>query len=156
MEPADPTNAPELTEKDVQHLRWLAYGDYVLAALSFLCGAVFFILIPMGIAQLFGAIELPAAEEPPEVLGAKFIGAGFWITLIAWGLGAALIASARFLRARRRRLFCIVVGVIAATGYGPCGPVIGLCTVLVLMRPSVLAAFDRKTSAGPSVAPLSF
>lgn len=141
----------ELTKRDLDHLRMLAIGHYVLAAFSFVFGTVFIGLIPIGVALLEGVLEDP--ETPPE-LGWLYIGLGAFAWLACWVYGALAIAAGRSLRARRRWTFCIVMAAMSFTGFQPVGPALAVLTIVVLIRPAVRAAFERK--GGSSSTPVRF
>ena len=59
-----------------------------------------------------------------------------------------MILAGRFLAARRRHLFCIVIAGIACM-FMPMGTVLGIFTIIVLMRPSVKELFTESAARAP-------
>jgi hypothetical protein len=65
-----------------------------------------------------------------------------------WALGAALIAAGRSIDLRKRHTLCLIVAG-AACLFQPIGLVLGIFTFIVLLRPSVQAAFKPVWEAPP-------
>ena len=128
--------------QDEEHLRLLSIFHYVAGAIS-----AFFSLIFIG-HLVFGLVIL----TPPGGLSSKgvpppgFLG---WFILIlplafiitGWCLAALMIAAGRCLARRRRYLFCMVVAAIECI-LMPYGTVLGVFTLIVLMRDSVKRLFS--------------
>ena len=68
------------------------------------------------------------------IFAATFIGIG-------WAFAGCLIAAGRFLTRRKHRLFCLVIGGVECI-FMPFGTVLGVFTIIVLMRESVVLAFE--------------
>ncbi len=141
----------ELTKRDLEHLRLLSIGHYLMAALSIVFGLLFVatILIGIGIGQ--GVLADP--ETPPAV-GWVYVAVGAIALLACWAYGAAMVVAGRQLRARRRWTYVIVMAAITFTGFQPIGPLLAVFTILVLMRPGVRATFERK--GGSTSTPVRF
>ena len=133
--------ANELTNEDIQHLRWLAIGHYVLGGLTVLCGFFPFIHLTVGIGLLTGQM---GADDPgqPELVGAMFVGIATLMIAMFWISAGLTIYAGRCLVARRRRTLCFVVAVLSCVFLQPIGLVLGIFSIIVLNRPSVKAAFD--------------
>ena len=90
-------------------------------------------------------------NEPPASFGYFVIGIGSFAVLAGWTMGALLIYSGRCLARRKRRVFSMVVAGISCLQV-PFGTVLGVFTLIVLQRPSVLA-FYAAAAAGPKPTP---
>ena len=139
---------PQQTRKDIEHLRQLAIFHFVAAGLAFL-GICFICLHYMIFRTVFADPSLFANTKggpPPEQLFAIF--KIFYIVAVVWfvlsGLGNVL--SAIYLRQRRNRTFSMVVAGFNCL-YMPLGTVLGVFTLVVLSRDSVVAIYDSKPPA---------
>lgn len=56
----------------------------------------------------------------------------------------------------RRRTSCVVTAVVGCVFFQPIGLVLGVLTILVLMRPSVVAAFERNAPGAAAPGPVRF
>jgi hypothetical protein len=69
---------------------------------------------------------------------------------VAWTMAALLVVAGRNIAARRRRTFCLVVAGIVAILCMPFGTILGVLTLVVLLRPSVRAAFEGQVATESS------
>jgi len=145
-----PPMAP-LGVQDSQHLRLLSIFHYVVAGLMGLFSLIFVLYIVMGIAMLNGALPMTSGGQPssPEemrlggwvmlLLGVFIVGAGLSVAaLVVWG--------GRLLAQRRRHTTCLVIAALSCL-FTPVGTVLGVFTLVVLLRPQVKQAFDAATAA---------
>ena len=65
----------------------------------------------------------------------------------AVGYALSLFLAARYLAARRRHMFCVVVAAISCA-FSPLGTVLGVFTLIVLYRPSVREQFSSRAAEG--------
>jgi hypothetical protein len=129
--------------QDQEHLRLLAIFHYVVGAAAILFSSLFLIHVGMGIFFLVAPESMAGSEgPPPPFVGWLFLAIGGALVLGGWTLGACLIAAGRSLARRRRYLFCLVMAAIACM-LVPLGTVLGVFTIIVLMRPSVREMFGR-------------
>ena len=137
--------------QDEQHLDLLAVFHYVVGALaavfSFL--PVFHLLIGLGLAT--GHLE-----DNVDPIAQKI---GFLFSIFAGGLILAglvfsvlVISAGRFLSQRRRYTFCLAMAGVMCI-FMPFGTVLGVFTILVLMRDSVRARFGVESSAAAGFDP---
>jgi hypothetical protein len=132
-----------LTPRDAEQLRMLVIGYYVVAVIQTVMGC-------MGILQLgFGALILsgPDAAAPkggpnPVWMGWLFVAMAAFVMFVSWSLAVLLVVGARKLARRRGYLFCMVVAFFVAILNVPLGTALGACTLILLLRPSVKAAFE--------------
>lgn len=127
-------------DPDREHLKILSICHYVVGGLMalFACLPVFH--FGFGLFMMFSPVK------PEEVVPLRFAGgmvsliAG-GVILVGWALAGCVIAAGRFLQQRRRYSFCLVVAALEAAMCQPLGTVLGIFTIVVLMRPSVKALF---------------
>ncbi len=127
--------------QDAEQLHLLSIFHFVLAGI---CAV--FALFPLAY-MVFGAAlaggglfpdrpgELPAAFAGCFVMG---VGAVILLTLVAYA--GALFLAGRYLRERRRHMFCVIVAALSCA-FQPIGTVLGVFTLIVLYRPAVKAMF---------------
>jgi len=129
-----------LTYSDLQHLQLLSIFHYIVGGMSILCGCFPFIHVGMGIAMLSGAFDQAGQGGPPRELGWLFIAIGGAIILVLWTYGILVVVCGRKLSTRRNYWFCFVMACIECLEV-PFGTVLGVFTIIVLLRPSVKARF---------------
>ena len=134
-------NTPSLREPnraDADHLKLLSVFHFVGAGLALL--GILFLIAHFA---MFHALmdhpklwENPTQSPPPQEFFAIFQ----WFYLVAavvlLGYGILNLASGLFLRARKHRTFSIVVAGFNCV-HVPLGTVLGVFTIIVLMRDSV-------------------
>lgn len=134
-----------LTAQDEEHLRILTILHYVMAGLMTLFACFPIIHLTMGAALVFAPAAFPdskTGEGPPAFIGWFFMAfAAAWI-VAGLSMVACIIAAARCLAQRRRRVFCMVVAGLMSAMCVPLGTALGIFTIIVLARPSVTQAFD--------------
>jgi hypothetical protein len=131
---------------DVQHLRLLVIGHYIGAAITALFACFPLIHFTIGLFFLLHPPQLPEGEQfPSEMVGLIFALMGGAFVLVGWTLAACIFAAGRSIAARKRHTFCIVVAGINCAFF-PLGTLLGVFTILVLLRPSVKAMFSQQTA----------
>jgi hypothetical protein len=127
------------SNQDLDHLRLLSIFHYVVAGVIALFSLFPVIHLAMGLFILFGGF---ADEEPvpARLIGALFV--AFPLVIIACGMTLAICVAlaGRYLARRRKYLFCMVVAGIECM-FMPFGTVLGVFTIIVLMRDSVKTRF---------------
>lgn len=137
-----------LSAQDADHLRLLSIFHYVVAGITALFSLFPLIHLVMGLAMVTGHLPMESEQgnEPfdPRLFGWFFV--AFAGAFIAAGLTLAgfMAYAGRCLVQRRRHVLCMVVAGISCC-FMPFGTVLGVFTLIVLLRPSVKAAFG----AGP-------
>jgi len=131
--------------QDAEHLRLLSIFHYVVAGMQALFATFPILHFLVGAAIVFapGQLGAPNRSGPPVALMGCFfmLFAGAWM-LTGWTLAVCLIVSAKSLKQRKRHLFCIIIAGVEAAMCMPFGTVLGVFTIIVLMRPSVKLLFD--------------
>ena len=127
-----------LDARDDAHLRYLTIAHYALAALTSVCA-----LLPggsccLGLVLMTGVTREPDAAEGGVVLAVTSVFALAF--LVAY---CALLVLQGYLLARRQAYAaCIALAVLTCLN-SPFGTVLGVLTLLVLMREPVKASFGR-------------
>jgi uncharacterized Tic20 family protein len=129
--------------QDEQYLNLLSIFHYVVAGLTALFSCFFLIHIAIGIAMLCGAFE--GKDSPPRFIGLFFIIFPTLFIMAAWILAGFMIAAGRKLRQRKSRTFCLVVAGIECISM-PFGTILGVFTIVLLMKDSVKAIFEAQKS----------
>ncbi|NYZ63657.1 hypothetical protein [Luteimonas deserti] len=128
------------TVRDADHLQLLVIFHYLSAALTGALALFPVLHLVVGLGLLGG--WLSPADADARMVGALFV--TFAAAMIAAGLAfAGLLAwTGRNLARRRRPLACMIVAGVACAAF-PLGTALGVCTLVVLVRPSVKTLFER-------------
>ena len=140
--------------QDLEHLRLLSIFHYVVAGLTalFACFPVFYLIF--GLVML---IAPPTANGPhghaSDIVVMRFMGAAFVIVallaiLAGWSLAVCVLFAGQFLGRHRHYTFCLVIAALLCI-ITPFGTVLGVFTIIVLMRPSVKLLFAPQGVAPP-------
>lgn len=122
-------------KEDEQYLKLLSVFHYVVGGLAACFACIPLIHLSIGIAMLVGAID-----DAPEFVGALLVLIAMFAMLIGWTLAVFIIIAGRCLAKRKRYMFCLVMAAISCI-FMPFGTVLGVFTIIVLMRPSVKELF---------------
>ena len=127
---------------DHEHLRLLRFGFLVTGWFNAAMALFPLIHITLGILLLSGVFpQSGKANEPePRFIGLFFLIIGCTLSTIFATLGILKLVAARRIRERRSKLLIMVVAGISCLEI-PYGTALGVCTFLVLQRPSVDAMF---------------
>jgi hypothetical protein len=132
------------SEQDNEHLRLLSLFHYVVGGLMALFSLFPIIHVGIGIFMMThpGRFNQGAPSPfPVEWLGVLFAAVGAFVILCGWTLAGLTLFSGRCLARRKHRLFCTVVAGLNCMVV-PIGTVLGVFTLLVLLRPSVKTLFS--------------
>ena len=138
--------APVFSAQDADHLRMLSIAHYVVGGLIALFSLIFILHIVLGISALTGHLPMNSGGQPSSPAEQRLFGWMFTIIgcLIVFGgvtLGAFVAYAGRCLARRRRYLLCLIVAGLACL-FAPVGTVLGVFTLIILLRPQVKAAFE--------------
>jgi hypothetical protein len=127
---------------DDQHIKLLAIFYYVAAGLS-LFGACFgLVYVGIGAAMLGAPVETAPGEPSVGAVGGVMIGVGALVLGLSFLSGLLQFLTARYLGQRTHRIFCLVIAGINCLSV-PLGTILGIFTIVVLVRPSVIAQFAQ-------------
>jgi len=127
--------------RDEQYLKLLSVFHYVVGGLAAFFACIPIIHLSIGIAILVGAID-----DAPGFAGVLLVMIAMVAILIGWTLAVCIIVAGRCLAKRKRYMFCLVMAAISCI-FMPFGTVLGVFTIIVLMRPSVEELFESNKSA---------
>lgn len=121
--------------KDEEYLKLLSIFHYVVGGLAGLFACLPLIHFCIGVAILVGAID-----GAPTFVGLLLVFVATLVILGGWTLAMCLIIAGRKLARRKNYMFCLVMAAISCI-FMPFGTVLGVFTIIVLMRPSVKELF---------------
>ena len=153
--PTSTPYAPPMVNRDLEHLKVLSICWYVIAGLNLLGGCFMTLYIALG-AMIVNTppprgttATGPAAGPPPEAVGWFVMGLGGCLMLFTLATAALSFFTARGLANQRGRMFCMIIAGITCLSV-PLGTVLGVFTLLVLSRPTVMQMFARNSGATQS------
>jgi len=131
---------------DDEHLKILSAAYLVSGIMTGLFSLMGLFYAGMGLMMstlISSAARTHARPEdlPPEFMGVFFAIFGGVLFLLFISLAIAKLKAASYLKQRRARTFCMVVAGITCFGI-PYGTCLGVCTFIVLGRPSVAELFQ--------------
>ncbi len=124
--------------QDEQHVNLLAIFHYVAGGLTALFSCIPLVYVAIGIAIVSGAFD--GEHAPPRAFGWFFVLFPAVFILGGWTLAGLIIAAGRKLQRRVSRTFCLVVAGVECIVM-PFGTVLGVFTIVVLMKDSVQKLF---------------
>ena len=137
--------------EDAKHLDLLAVFHYVVGGFTALFACFPLIHVAVGLAMLSGRLGGP--NPPPPLLGWLLFIMGSLFVLCGWALALAILVAGRKLQTRKSRTYCLVVGALECM-LMPLGTVLGVFTLIILMKDSAKALFIENGSAAiPPPAP---
>ena len=138
--------------QDLEHLRLLAIFHYVVAAMAALFACLPLIHLTIGLVLIFapetmqnGHPNHPNDAQMMRLVGSIFVAVASVIILMGWAFATCIFIAGRNLAKRRRYMFCLVMAAITCM-FMPFGTVLGVFTLIVLMRPSVKPLFEGQTA----------
>lgn len=144
-----PPLADPVERKDAEHLDLLAIFHFVIAGFAVL-GLLVLLLHFIVVDQVFNNPELwkDAKGGPPPQM---FMGIFMWFYvlggIIVTAFGVANVLSGLFLKRRTHRTFSLVVAGLNCI-HVPLGTVLGVFTIIVLLRDSVARRYALASPAG--------
>lgn len=127
-------------DKDLQYLRILSIFYYVIAGLIALISCLALIYLLLGV-MFVAAPPTGSGPPPPPALGWIFIVLSIGVLLLGWSWAAALVVAGWFLGRCRHYTYCLVMG-CSALLYIPLGTVLGVFTIILLIRPEMKRLFE--------------
>ena len=134
------------TNQDTEHLKLLSVFHYVLGGLLGCCACFPIIHLAIGILLLTappGFHGQKNDEAATALVGVMFTVIPAAMILLGWATAICVLVAGRFLARRVHYTFCLVVAAILCT-FMPLGTVLGVLTIIVLLRPSVKALFEEQ------------
>ncbi|MCL1525447.1 hypothetical protein [Xanthomonas nasturtii] len=151
---APPLTPPALASAiadDVQHLKLLSIFHYVLAGITGLFSLFPLIHLFMWLAIVTGQLPMQgsngeAAPDELRLFGWFFVVFAAALILCGLMLAGFMAYAGRCIAQRRRHLLCLIVAGISCS-FMPFGTVLGVFTLVTLLRPQVKALFGAGTPA---------
>jgi hypothetical protein len=135
------------------HVRLLSTFHFVLAGLAVVGSFFPALYVAMGWALLAGTFPgHSGATPPPPQLGWVFVGIGVVLMLAGFAYAALLLLAGRFLARRRHWTACVVIAAISCAFF-PFGTVLGVLTIVTLVKPEVKLAFEGARPPAPPPPP---
>jgi hypothetical protein len=127
--------------QDQENLELLSIFHYIIGGMAALFS--FFPIIYLILGTLF--IVAPwriqgSGNPPPTFLGWIFIVLGGSIMIVGFAFAVCVILAGRYINKRRHYIFCLVIASLNCL-FMPFGTILGVFTIVILMRPSVKELF---------------
>jgi len=130
--------------QDEQHLHLLSIFHYVVGGLTALFSCIPFLHLGIGIAILSGAFE--TTNGPPQFIAWFLIIFPALFIIAGWTLAGLIIIAGTKLKNRSSWTYCLVIAGLECIVM-PFGTVLGVFTLVVLLKDSVQNLFsDKKKS----------
>lgn len=126
--------------QDEQHLNLLSIFHYVVGGLTALFSCIPFLHLALGIAMVSGVFE--NGDAPPQCIGWLLIIFPSLFIILGWTLAVFIIITGKKLRKRVSRTFCLVIAALECIVM-PFGTVLGVFTIIILMKDSVQKLFSN-------------
>lgn len=129
-------------DQDQEHLRLLSIFHYVVGGLAALFACFPLIHLGVGIMLIVAPDGMSGGNggPPPAFIGWFFVLVAGAFMLFGWTFAVLLICAGRFLAGRKHYTFCLVIAALSCM-FMPFGTVLGVFTIIVLLRPSVKELF---------------
>jgi len=138
-------------DQDLEHLKILSIFHYVVGGLSALFACLPIIHLVVGIIFITTSSSPGAnTNAPPAFIGWIFVCIAGAIILAGWTSAVCVVLAGRFLSRQTHYTFCLVVGAVECLFF-PFGTVLGVFTIVVLMRESVKEIFEKNRAPAPSI-----
>ena len=126
---------------NLEHVRLLAIFHYVLAGITALFACCPLIHVTVGIVMAFFPEKFAShGQQPPAFMGWFFIVIGGMFILAGWALAVCILFAGKFLSRKIHYHYCLVIACIECA-FAPFGVILGVFSIIILMRPSVKALF---------------
>lgn len=128
---------------DSEHLQLLSILHYVMAGFAALGSCIPLLYFVIGLAMLGGSTLANNREDTAglAITGGIFTVIAIVIFLIIFVQALAMFLAGRWLGAARNRMFCFINACLLCL-HAPFGTALGIFTIIVLSRPSVVARFE--------------
>ena len=136
---------------DLEQLKLLAIFHYVAAGMAALVACIPIMHFVMGLALATGALGDSDPGTRPVGFGIMAFAAFFIVS--GWTFAALVAFAGRSLQTRRRYTYCLVMAGIECI-FMPVGTVLGVFTIIVLVRDSVKELFGMPV-AGNAATPVA-
>jgi hypothetical protein len=137
-------------QQNEEHLRLLSIFHYVVGGLMGLFACFPIMHLAMGVFLLAVSTRGDAqGDAPPAFMGWMLIGMATVAIIAGWSVAVCILIAGRFLAGRKHYMFCMAVAGIECI-FMPFGTVLGVFTIIVLVREDVKRLFATRSSMGMS------
>jgi hypothetical protein len=128
--------------RDEEHLRLLSIFHYVVAGLAALFALFPIFHLIFGLVMIFAPDKMFHGKEEsvPALIGWFFVIIAATFITLGWIFAAFVLTTGRFLARRKHHTFCLVMAAVECM-FMPFGTVLGVFTIIVLMREPVKQLF---------------
>jgi hypothetical protein len=128
----------EATAQDLEHLRLLSIFHYIVGAITALFSLLPVLHLVVGLLLMTGRIEEP--DPAATLIGGMFVAISATFIVCGLTLAGFMIHAGRCIARRRRHLLCVVVAGVECM-LMPFGTVLGVFTLIALLKPQIRALF---------------
>ena len=133
---------------DEEQLNLLAIFHYVVAALGGLFSLFPLIHVGLGLMFVFAPEKFDKGNPPPAFVGWFFVAIASLFIVIGLTFATLTFFAGRSLSKRKHYTFCLVMAGIECM-FVPFGTVLGVFTIIVLIRDSVKRLFGQSLTLPP-------
>lgn len=137
--------------RDEEHLKLLSIFHYVVAGCAALFACFPGIYVIMGLIMILAPGQFNGngqGQPPPPFVGWILVVIGAVFILLGWTFAGCVLAAGRFLARRKRYTFCLVMGAVECL-FMPFGTVLGVFTIITLIREPVKQLFASGQAVPP-------
>jgi hypothetical protein len=129
--------------QDKEHLTLLSIFHYIMAGIAGLFSLFPIIHLIAGLVMIFASDKFTGngSPPPPEFIGWLFVIFAIVFMSLGWAMAILILTAGRFLARRKHYQFCLVMACIECL-FMPFGTILGVFTILVLVRSSVKPLFE--------------
>jgi len=127
---------------DEEHLRLLSIFHYVVAAMAAIIAGFPLIHVTLGLVMVLAPQSMgPPSGPPPAFIGWFFVVMGGLFVFLGLCFAGMVFYGGRCIAKRKHYTFCLVAAGLSCL-FMPFGTVLGVFTLVVLMRPTVKQLFE--------------
>lgn len=138
-----------MDNRDNEHLQLLSIFHYVAGGLLALASLFPVLHVMMGLIMILAPTSSGAQADEQAIatiFGLMFILVPLMIIATGWIIAGLIIFTGRCLQKRTRHMFCLVVAGLECI-FVPIGTVLGVFTIIILIRDSVKQQFGVPTQS---------
>jgi hypothetical protein len=149
--PLTPARSPLPNKtQDEEHLRLLSIFHYVVGGFACLFALFPIIHLILGLAMIFASDKFAGkGDPPPAFIGWFFVIFAAMFIILGLIFATFVMTTGRFLARRKHYMFCLVMGGVECL-FMPFGTVLGVFTIIVLMREPVKQLFGVNPPVVPA------
>src|SRR5690242_15333130 len=129
--------------QDEQYLKILSIFHYVVGGIAGLFACFPIIHFVIGVGVMITSLTDKSAGAPPFLFGLFFVVIAGSIMLFGWAFAICIFLTGRFMSKRKNYMYCLVMAGVECI-FTPFGTVLGVFTIITLVRPSVKEMFESQ------------